>query len=572
MKPTIKSLRLKDKSLGRRSFQMYQELLLALCSQHGNLSFVPTIKTLVKQGRWADLLNHADSLSSQTYDDAASHFAANQFASLIRKYPWEPIDVLTDPEGTAMATWRRSEHSCKRVNARFRCYQQLRSPHEGVLERVRGFIQYVLGDSPDLQRIYQRCDFTAGASIGVHGNATNLGRKLSAEWSVSPAAYAHFFDALASNPAMMRILCEERIVHGASVVCWDPTAMFHSYRARVKVVAHNKIGFVPKTAKTLRSIAVEPVGNGFLQKGIDLELREKLKRVGIDLSDQSRNQFYARFGSEDWDKPNGFCTIDLSAASDSIAKEMCRAVLPAEWFELLDETRSTRYVVNGQNASVSYEKFCSMGNGFCFPLESLIFAAICSAAGAGIPRRDFVVYGDDIIVRKTHFDEVIRILRLFGFTPNVNKTFSTGPFRESCGADWYAGEDVRPYTLDHALHSCQSIYKFLNLSRRNARTSAFFAGIYPMVIGWLPIEFRLFRPYGPPDTGIDLAGFEHLVSPLINLRRKSSEFRWFEVVSSPKQDSKDLTENVRVLCCLRGDVTLYLRRRNTSRIMRKRGG
>lgn len=570
MKPNLSSLRLKDKVLRGRSFQMYLALLRALCRQHGNLSFVQTLNQKIDRRDWAGLLSYADSLSSQLYDDATTHFVANQFASLIRKYPWTPSDVSTDPEGAALRKWVKSEHMCKRVNQRFSLFQFYRSPYEGALERVRGFIRYVLGDSPNMERIYQGCDFTAGASVGVHGNATNLGRKLSSDWSVSPSAYGYYFDALCANDGFQRLLCEEREVHGAHIACYDPIVMFNNYRGKAKVVPHNKIGFVPKTAKTLRSIAVEPVGNGFLQKGVDVEMRKLLKNVGIDLSDQSRNQFFAKFGSEDWVKPNCFCTIDLSSASDSIATEMCRSVLPPDWFDFLNEIRSQRYHLNG--STHSYEKFCSMGNGFCFPLESLIFAAICSAAGCGIPRRDFLVYGDDIVVRKDHFTNVISLLKIFGFTPNHEKTFSEGPFRESCGADWYEGEDVRPYTLDHKLDSCQNLYKFLNLSRRNTRTSEFFAGIYPMVIGWLPVQFRFFRPYGPPDSGIDLDGLEYIVSPLINLNRKDGMFRWYEVISSPAMDRKGLTETVRVLCALRGDTTLYLRRRNVNRIARKRGG
>jgi hypothetical protein len=573
MKPNLTFLRKKNKGLRSRSFSMYRELLLQLCNQHSNLKVAQEIRCFVKKQRWADLLTYADSLSSTEYDDAALHFAANQFASLIRKYPWDPILVGTDPEGTALEKWQASEHKCKLVNQQFRSFSTLWSPHEGLLERVRGYISHVIGETPNMKEIYELCDYTAGASVGVHGNATNIGRKLSSNWSVSPSAYLHYFNALAANPSLLRPLCEERKYgdQEASVVCWDQSSIFRKFQERAVVVTHNIIGFVPKTARTYRSIAVEPTGNAFVQKGIDLVLRKKLQKIGIDLSDQRRNQYFAKFGSEDWLAPNGFCTIDLSSASDSIALEMCRSVLPYDWFVLLNEVRSREYSLNG--TTHKYEKFCSMGNGFCFPLESLIFTAICYAAGAGIPRRDFVVYGDDIIVRKTHFDRVIQTLSLFGFTPNHDKTFSEGPFRESCGADWYKGEDVRPYTLDHELDSCQSLFKFLNLSRRNARTSAFFSGVYSMVIGWIPTRLRLYRPIsGPADSAIDLEGLEYIVHPLVNLRRREHQFRWYEILSCPAKDKMDLTENVRVLCYLRGDMILTLRRRKVDRIVRKHGG
>lgn len=570
--PRLLRLRQANKTCKSLSHSRYVGLLLKLCSQHIKHHLVAPIPKLIRSKDWPGLLAYADSLSSLKHDDATSHFVANQFAALIRKYPWDPSEVQTDPEGTARSTWKASEHRCKRVNQRFRLWTTFRSPHEELLSRVRGFIRYAIGDEPDLQRVYEACDFTAGASLGVHGNATNLGRKLSvANWTVTPSAFIHFFNALASNLPLLGLLAESKVYPGgAEVTCWDPQEIWGNYGRRVDWVTHNKIGFVPKTARTLRSIAVEPIGNGFLQKGTDIYLRRKLKDIGLDLSDQSRNRFFAKFGSEDWLQPNGFCTIDLSSASDSIATEVCRSVLPAAWFDFLNQIRSKEYVLD--DSTYRYEKFCSMGNGFCFPLETLLFSAIVAAAGGGIPRRDFVVYGDDIIVRKTHFDAVIAALKLFGFKPNTKKTFSTGPFRESCGADWYAGEDVRPYTLDERLDSVQAIYKFLNLSRRNSRTSEFFQGVYPDVLGWLPVEFHFWRPFGPPDGGIDVSGLEHLVSPLVTLDRKFSVHRWYEVSTVPLQDPRMPSERVRILCHLRGDNILFLRRRTKSRLVRKHGG
>nr|URG16031.1 MAG: RNA dependent RNA polymerase [Leviviridae sp.] len=573
MKPTKPALVRANKVLSRLSHSRYVELLKMLCARHGSFDFAQEILRLLRSKSWAELLSYADSLSSQSYDDATRHFVANQFASLVRKYPWNPVDVLTDPEGTALKKWLSAEHACKRHNQRFRLFQTLRSPHEDLLSRVRGFIRYVIGDSPNIERIYELCDYTGGASLGCHGNRTNIAAKLSMEDTVTPGALVHYYNALAANAPLLSKFWEYRDYRdtGCRIYCLDN--VFDKYVHSVRVVTHNKIAFVPKTAKTLRPIAVEPVGNGFLQKGTDLYLRQCLKRVGLDLSDQSRNRFFSKFGSEDWLSPLSFCTIDLSSASDSIATEMCRAVLPPDWFSFLNDIRSREYMLQDSTTPKEYEKFCSMGNGFCFPLETLLFAAIAAASGAGIPRRDFVVYGDDIIVRKPHFDAVLRNLRIMGFKANTDKTFSEGPFRESCGADWYAGEDVRPYTLDHCLDSVQNMYKFLNLSRRNQRTADFFREVYPVVIGWLPTQFRLFRPFtGPADSGIDVEGFEHLVSPLINLVRKDSVFRWYELQSCPVRDKTEYPERVRILSLLRGDSTLYLRRRSTTRVVRKHGG
>jgi len=585
MSPTIKLLRRANKIMQNRAFRSYRELLLKLCRHHRGSSYAVRIGEFLLKDDYVGLLSYADSLSGQLYPDATEHFVANQFANLIRKYPWDPYLVNTDPEGTARKAWFLAEHRCKRVNARFRLFRTFRSPREETLNRMRGFIQYVLGEEPNMNSIYSRCDYTAGAALGVHGNATNLGQKLSAKITCTPGALNHFLSAAGQHATLRRLYSPSRTYKSEEgedvhVVCWDSDAWTRALigsvwirreteASAVRLVTHNKIGFVPKTAKTLRSIAVEPLANAFLQKGIGDEMRKLLERRGLDLRDQTRNQLFAKFGSEDWQSHDPFCTIDLSMASDSLALEVCRTVLPPAWFDLLKSCRSPGYQLDG--TYYTYAKFSSMGNGFCFPLETLIFAAACAAAGCGVPRRDFAVYGDDIIVRKDRYDAVVSNLRLLGFTINKSKSFSEGPFRESCGADWYGGEDVRPYTLDHALDSVQNMFKFLNLTRRNAKTSAFFSGVYSMVIEWIPKQLRFYRPIpGPADSAIDLSGLEYLVSPFIV--RKGSVWKWREILTTPRRDKIRLSESVRVACFLRGDAILYLRRRTTSRIVRKHGG
>ena len=116
---------------------------------------------------------------------------------------------------------------------------------------------------------------------------------------------------------------------------------------------------------------MEPLLNGFVQKGTDLEMRRLLRKVGIDLSDQSHNQRLAKRGSEGGFNP--YCTIDLSAASDSLSYEVVKSFLPAEWFEYLCDIRAPRFLLAGADHTERYEKFCSMGNGFCFPLQTLLF-------------------------------------------------------------------------------------------------------------------------------------------------------------------------------------------------------
>lgn len=489
---------------------------------------------LLRSKNWELLLKEADSLSSQKYDDAAMHFAANQFSLLVRKYPWAPELVNTNPELEAIKTFRKSERKCSRMNRKFRLLSRGARPDRSHDHVCRSFIKYVLGDRVNRREWFQSCGFGSGASLGVHGNATHIGRKISVKWTVSPGASVYSFVALLHNPHLAEKLCEAR----SGVFCYDLDLARKSYLENIEYADYNKIEFVPKTAKTERSIAVEPLLNGFLQKGIDQMIRNRLKRVGIDLSDQTLNQRMARQGSADWEGDDPFCTIDLSSASDSMSRGLIRHLLPEDWHDVLNDIRSHSYKLLGDRKV--YEKFCSMGNGFCFPLETLVFVAICHAAGCGRPGTDYSVYGDDIIVRRSKFQRVISLLRDFGFTPNTKKTFSEGPFRESCGADWYGGRDVRPFTLDFELDSVQNLFKVLNLTTKTPLHEAFFLESRRFLWREIPKVVRFVRPFtGNPDSAITLLDSDpESWSRSVRFDRKRRVWSWFEISSTPSLDWK----------------------------------
>jgi hypothetical protein len=303
------------------------------------------------------------------------------------------------------------------------------------------------------------------------------------------------------------------------------------------MVDHNKIAFVPKTVKTERTIAVEPLLNGYVQKGIDVFLRKRLKRVGIDLEDQSLNQGLARFGSiQDLDA-DPYVTIDLSSASDSISIGLCRNLLPPDWFDFLNQIRSKHYLIEGRIAP--YEKFVSMGNGFCFPLETLIFASLCHVAYREISKPDdFSVYGDDIIVRRSVADRVLSLLQVCGFEANRNKTFIQGPFRESCGADWFNGEDVRPITLDFAFDSLESIFKFCNIAGQKPSIKAILEEGVDFLRSLVPHSLNFVRPYkGQPDSAFEVPIDEFMLSPFSRYNRELQSWSWLELVHKPVRDS-----------------------------------
>lgn len=205
---------------------------------------------------------------------------------------------------------------------------------------------------------------------------------------------------------------------------------------KLNVVRGNRLSFVPKDETKCRTIAIEPSINMFLQQGIGRWMVRRLRHhFGLDLRNQSRNQFLAKVGSLN----GSLATVDMSDASSRIPRELVRLLIPADWFLLLDACRS-KYGLVGSDVWTRYEMFSSQGNGFTFPLETLIFYSICAAVGSRPP----VVYGDDMIIASKDFDTVTDLLTEVGGKVNILKSFHTGPFRESCGADWMLGHNVRP--------------------------------------------------------------------------------------------------------------------------------
>lgn len=248
-----------------------------------------------------------------------------------------------------------------------------------------------------------------------------------------------------------------------------------------------RLDFVPKNSKIDRPIAVEPWLNTMFQKAIGERLSYDLRRFAhIDIRDQTLNKRAAKYGS----LTGEYATIDLSSASDTICYELCRQVLPDEWFELLCSARSSEMTFRG--ITVPCAKFSSMGNGFTFPLQTMIFHAIgrvaCKRVGLGHSVLH-TTYGDDIIVPTGAFGEMITCLQLLGFRPNSNKSFGSGRFRESCGGDFVDGIDTRPvYAKDFAPY--RLLFRLYN------RYSC--PVIRRAVMSLIPPRIRI---YGPPLYG-----------------------------------------------------------------------
>lgn len=218
----------------------------------------------------------------------------------------------------------------------------------------------------------------------------------------------------------------------------------------VRVVA------VPKTLKTPRIIAIEPVHMQYVQQGLLREFsyeigRDDILRNFIDWSSQDPNKDLARKASGD----GTLATLDLKEASDRVSNQHVRLLLSRHphLFEGVDACRSRKADVNGKTI-IRLAKFASMGSALTFPMESIIFF-LCVLLGIEKELKRPLslidvkslqgkvrIYGDDIIVPVEYVHSVIGMIESFGIQVNRSKSFWTGKFRESCGGDFYDQTDV----------------------------------------------------------------------------------------------------------------------------------
>lgn len=257
----------------------------------------------------------------------------------------------------------------------------------------------------------------------------------------------------------------------------------------IQVVPGNRIITVPKSYKTDRTIAKEPCMNIYIQKGIGRVIRNRLLRVGVTLNDQSRNQWSAYQGSID----GSLATIDLSMASDTLAFELVSFLLPNDWWWACEQARSPVGTLDSGSV-IHYQKFSSMGNGYTFELESLIFWAICQTVccryGNELERR-VRVYGDDLVVPTEHCQEVLARLHQAGFKPNEGKTFLSGPYRESCGKHYFQGNDVTPFYIRRPVRKLDRLFLVHNnLRRYSDRTGALCAELLKTLRCLAPASWR----------------------------------------------------------------------------------
>lgn len=394
------------------------------------------------------------------------------FMNIVRKFAHHESNI--DRKQVAYDSFYEAEAKCKRINEQgysLRSKSLLTSfDCETLISSARRKIEYILGSSPDLERIIQFSEYSSGASVKHKRVEGDQYYKFSAKPNVTLNASMRFRD-------------------------WYKGTLYERLHPILEIAPYAKSACVPKSWKTDRLICIEPHGNMYMQKGIGSYIRRMLKKVNIDLNDQSINQEYARLGSID----GKLSTIDLKAASDSISIKLVRDLVPWDWFILFMETRSE--VVKLPDGLHELEKISAMGNGFTFELESLIFFALVDAVREiyGTTSDTVSVYGDDIICHTEYSTEVIDLLYYVGFETNLDKTFVSSDFRESCGKHYFSGVDVTPFYIKQSLTHSQTITLAANSLRIWCQGDSSLKGSYDYLVSLLPRWLR--KPKLPMGYG-----------------------------------------------------------------------
>jgi len=365
-----------------------------------------------------------------------------------------------------------------------------------VLERfTSSFDELAIQQPLEMSYLWSNWRFGPGASNGVKGS--------------------HTVDKIWQSMTCTA-LCEPLVLKLRSYSPYFMAKDGHDEVSGTVQIEGSRLTTVPKNEDTERTIAIEPSGNMCLQLAAGMYLEGALRHIGLDIrNQQQKNIAMAKRGSEKGD----VATLDLKSASDMISIDLVRALMPDVWFDLLMKLRSPTITIPGDgkagNSGVQVElnMISTMGNGFTFPLMTLVLVALiygfrCTRGGPNlfIDWSNTCVFGDDIIIPSNEYAGFVDVLTKAGLVVNLDKSYSEGPFRESCGGDFLNGVDITPFYVK-SLAAEPDVYVVINqvllwgmreklhMHRTLALLRSFIDGRPHLVPEWLN-----------PDQGILTAG------------------------------------------------------------------
>jgi hypothetical protein len=219
----------------------------------------------------------------------------------------------------------------------------------------------------------------------------------------------------------------------------------------VKDAGTAKVVLVPKDSRGPRLISCEPLEYQWIQQGQMRAIVPHLEshwltKGHVNFTDQSVNRQLALKASLDGKQS----TLDMQEASDRVSWELVDYLFPSHWSDALYASRSPRTRLPDGRV-VLLNKFAPMGSAVCFPVEALVFWALCVSIVSCtrnislVEAKDTIyVYGDDIICSSEDQAAIRLHLPSFDLKVNDNKCCTGMTFKESCGCDAYKGVDVTP--------------------------------------------------------------------------------------------------------------------------------
>lgn len=362
-----------------------------------------------------------------TFSDA--FFAVN----LVKK-----SEGLISSEGILEASYKKfvqAELSCRETNRLFMLRDQGYLKFDNRVERVLFYARRKIAEILARSRIWDHDGgFGPGASSTCKGENTHLLCKTTAFPICGRNLWPHLRKYLQHSGSYAASIMGVEVSGPVSIL----NPIFQEF---------NEMTTVPKDFRSKRVIAIEPDGNIFFQKMLGNWVRTCLRADGLDLN--RRQPVHGRLACEG-SISDAFATIDFESASDTVSFQLVKDLLPRYAFRLLDKSRSA-YTRLPDGRTIKNEKFSSMGNGFTFELETLIFYGILHgcykelklmAHSYDTPSCNMSVFGDDVICLTKAAKLFIEVCRVVGFKTNLDKTYLSGEFRESCGYDYYKGIKV----------------------------------------------------------------------------------------------------------------------------------
>lgn len=462
------------------------------------------LASLIRQKDFTMVIELCDNFTPHDYTDLELFRRDYLAVSLLSKNP--EMDLGVDRAQSAINKFRTSELSCEAVNNTLESLLVTGfSDTAAVMFMARRKIANLLPElSADL--------FIEG--IGWGPGATTSKKRLQGDIAYK---FGDKTDASFNLAPLVPLLLEWYSP-------WTPT---------VRYVSGGRGTTVPKSAKTDRFIMIEPDLNGLAQKGLGNIIRKALHKVGLLCNDnrldwdarkdlpiesslqsidlnkvnaQELNALLAREGSI----TGSLATIDLSSASDSLSLKLIEELLPQDYFQLIKMTRSPVCTLPDGEV-VTLQKVSSMGNGFTFELETLIFWALARSYIdlKGYREHRVQVYGDDIIIASEAAPGFSCVLLDLGFSLNKEKSFWSGPFRESCGKHYMCGHDVTPFFIRSPIDKISRIFWLINSIKAWSSLPGY--GIHSLLLAaynraleLLPVTYKelLVPPEAGRSTGI----------------------------------------------------------------------